>query len=120
MLEVTYPSLTRHVRCLVHPHADTRSMRWQLANVMSTEALFYTCIVPFIAFFWSFAFVLYPLRDVLHPTGALSTCESVYQSRERECNICKSVILTSALHVDSVLPILQYYITLMGRHCIRR
>lgn len=42
----------------------------QLANVLSTEALFYTCIVPFIAFFWSFAFVLYPLRDVLHPTGA--------------------------------------------------
>lgn len=43
----------------------------QLANVLSTEALFYTCIIPFIAFFGSFAFVLYPLRDVLHPTGAL-------------------------------------------------
>jgi AAA family ATP:ADP antiporter len=41
----------------------------QLANVLSTEALFYTCIFPFIAFFGAFAFVFYPLRDVLHPTG---------------------------------------------------
>ena len=38
--------------------------------MLSNEALFYTCIIPFIAFFGSFAFVLYPLRDVLHPTGA--------------------------------------------------
>ena len=43
----------------------------QLANVLSTEALFYACIFPFIAFFGSFAFVLYPLRDVLHPTGRI-------------------------------------------------
>lgn len=42
----------------------------QLANVLSTEALFYTCIIPFICFFGAFAFVFYPLRDVLHPTGA--------------------------------------------------
>jgi ATP/ADP translocase len=41
----------------------------QLANVLSTEALFYTCIFPFIAFFGAFAFVFYPLRDTLHPTG---------------------------------------------------
>ena len=41
----------------------------QLANILSTEALFYACIFPFIAFFGSFAFVLYPLRDTLHPTG---------------------------------------------------
>eukprot|EP00210_Caulerpa_lentillifera_P004031 g3846.t1 len=40
----------------------------KLSNVLSNEALFYTCIVPFIAFFGSFAFVLYPLRDALHPT----------------------------------------------------
>lgn len=43
----------------------------QLANVLSTETLFYACILPFIAFFGSFAFVMYPLRDVLHPTGKL-------------------------------------------------
>ena len=41
----------------------------QLANVLSTEALFYTCIIPFIIFFGAFAFVIYPLRDTLHPTG---------------------------------------------------
>ncbi|KAI5055097.1 hypothetical protein GOP47_0030242 [Adiantum capillus-veneris] len=33
------------------------------------EALFYACILPFIAFFGGFAFVLYPLKDVLHPTA---------------------------------------------------
>jgi len=41
----------------------------QLANVLSSEALFYTCIIPFIIFFGSFAGLLYPMRDVLHPTG---------------------------------------------------
>ena len=41
----------------------------QLANVLSTEQLFYACIFPFIAFFGAFAFIMYPLRDTLHPTG---------------------------------------------------
>ena len=41
----------------------------QLANVLSTESLFYACILPFIAFFGAFAFVLYPLRDTIHPHG---------------------------------------------------
>ncbi|KAK9814605.1 hypothetical protein WJX72_008514 [[Myrmecia] bisecta] len=41
----------------------------KLANVLSTEALFYTCIIPFIAFFAGFAFLMYPLREVLHPTA---------------------------------------------------
>ncbi len=45
----------------------------QLANVLSTEALFYACILPFIGFFASFAFILYPLRDTLHPTGETHT-----------------------------------------------
>lgn len=40
----------------------------KLANTLSTEALFYVCIIPFIAFFFSFAYIMYPLRDVLHPT----------------------------------------------------
>lgn len=39
-----------------------------LSNRLSSEALFYTCIIPFIAFFGSFAAILYPMRDVLHPT----------------------------------------------------
>ncbi|GAB4814764.1 hypothetical protein N2152v2_001810 [Parachlorella kessleri] len=40
----------------------------KLANVLNNEQLFYTCIFPFIAFFGAFAFVLYPMRDILHPT----------------------------------------------------
>lgn len=40
----------------------------QLANILSTESLFYACIFPFIAFFGAFAFILYPLREQLHPT----------------------------------------------------
>jgi ATP:ADP antiporter, AAA family len=41
-----------------------------LANILSTEQLFYACLIPFIAFFGAFAFILYPLRERLHPTGA--------------------------------------------------
>jgi len=40
----------------------------KLADILPPEKLFYTCILPFIAFFGSFAWVLYPLRDFLHPT----------------------------------------------------
>ncbi|XP_008809354.2 ADP,ATP carrier protein 2, chloroplastic [Phoenix dactylifera] len=41
----------------------------KLSNALSKEALFYTVIFPFIAFFGAFAFVLYPLRNVIHPTA---------------------------------------------------
>ncbi|WOL09199.1 hypothetical protein Cni_G17952 [Canna indica] len=41
----------------------------KLADVLSKEALFYTVIVPFIAFFGAFGFVLYPLSSVIHPTA---------------------------------------------------
>lgn len=40
----------------------------KLANVLSKDALFYTTIVPFIAFFGAFGFVLYPLSNYFHPT----------------------------------------------------
>lgn len=39
-----------------------------LSNTLSTEQLFYTCIIPFIIFFGSFAAFMYPARDFLHPT----------------------------------------------------
>lgn len=52
----------------------------QLANVLSTEGLFYACIIPFVAFFGSFAFVLYPLRDVIHPTGVFNALRSFVTS----------------------------------------
>ncbi|KAG6494658.1 plastidic ATP/ADP-transporter-like [Zingiber officinale] len=41
----------------------------KLSNVLSKEALFYTVIMPFIAFFGAFAFLLYPMRDAIHPTA---------------------------------------------------
>ncbi|KAK0593381.1 hypothetical protein LWI29_035726 [Acer saccharum] len=39
----------------------------KLANFLSKKALFYTVIVPFIAFFGAFGFVLYPLSNYIHP-----------------------------------------------------
>ncbi|XP_068647661.1 plastidic ATP/ADP-transporter-like [Aristolochia californica] len=41
----------------------------KLANVLSKEALFYTVILPFIAFFGAFGFILYPLSNIIHPTA---------------------------------------------------
>jgi AAA family ATP:ADP antiporter len=49
----------------------------KLSNVLTTEQLFYTCIIPFIAFFGAFAFFIYPLRDVLHPTAY---CENLLET----------------------------------------
>ena len=39
----------------------------KLSDILAPRTLFYTIILPFIAFFGSFAFVLYPMQDVLHP-----------------------------------------------------
>ncbi|KAK4479634.1 hypothetical protein RD792_015160 [Penstemon davidsonii] len=41
----------------------------QLSNVLSKQALFYTVMLPFIAFFGAFGFVLYPLSTYFHPTA---------------------------------------------------
>ncbi|KAG9139477.1 hypothetical protein Leryth_023719 [Lithospermum erythrorhizon] len=41
----------------------------KLANVLSKKALFYSTILPFIAFFGAFGFVLYPLSNYFHPTA---------------------------------------------------
>jgi len=39
----------------------------KLANTLSPRSLFYVTLIPFFIFYAVFAFVLYPLRDVLHP-----------------------------------------------------
>ncbi|PKA46776.1 Plastidic ATP/ADP-transporter [Apostasia shenzhenica] len=41
----------------------------KLSNNLSKEALFYTVLFPFIAFFGAFGFLLYPLSNVIHPTA---------------------------------------------------
>ena len=38
----------------------------KLANVLDREKLFYTIVMFFLAFFVTFGFILYPLRDILH------------------------------------------------------
>lgn len=53
----------------------------QLSNMMSTQALFYTVIFPFIAFFGAFAFIIYPLRDVIHPNAFCDYLLSVIGDR---------------------------------------
>ncbi|GAB4192144.1 MAG: NTP/NDP exchange transporter Npt1 [Simkaniaceae bacterium] len=40
----------------------------KLSNVLSKQKLFYTTVGVFIGFFTLFGFVLYPLKDFLHPT----------------------------------------------------
>ena len=40
----------------------------KLSNILSNEKLFYALLIPFIAFFGIFGFVLYPIHDLLHPT----------------------------------------------------
>jgi AAA family ATP:ADP antiporter len=43
----------------------------KMSNFMSPQRMFYTIIFPFLAFFTSFAFILYPLKDVIHPYAAV-------------------------------------------------
>ena len=81
----THPVPTSHHRARTHPEpvgGDHRAPHHhshlapccvnpsQLSNTLTSEALFYTCIIPFIMFFGAFAALMYPLRDTLHPTGA--------------------------------------------------
>jgi ATP:ADP antiporter, AAA family len=49
----------------------------KLSNILSRPALFYTCLIPFLAFFAAFAIIIYPQREFLHPSP-----ESVLALRE--------------------------------------
>lgn len=60
--ERSHPTRARRCRPTPRPR--------QLSNVLNTEQLFYSCIFPFIAFFGAFAYVMYPMKDQLHPTRA--------------------------------------------------
>jgi ATP:ADP antiporter, AAA family len=48
----------------------------KLSNVLSKTKLFYTTISSFIAFFILFALVLYPCKDILHPTASADALQS--------------------------------------------
>ncbi len=49
----------------------------KLSNILSRENLFYSAIVPFLAFFALFVYVLYPNRDVLHPNESADYLQSI-------------------------------------------
>lgn len=49
----------------------------KLSNLLNREALYYTVVVPFLVFFALFAFVLYPNRELLHPTTSADWLQSV-------------------------------------------
>lgn len=49
----------------------------KLSNMLSRENLFYAAIVPFLAFFALFVYVLYPNRDALHPHALADSIQSV-------------------------------------------
>ena len=48
----------------------------KLSNVLSKTKLFYTTITFFIAFFALFALVMYPCKDILHPTVAADSLQA--------------------------------------------
>ena len=41
----------------------------KMSNVLEKKNLFYCSLMPFIIFFFLFGFVLYPMKDVLHPSN---------------------------------------------------
>ncbi len=49
----------------------------KLSNVLSKQALFYAVTAPFLVFFGLFATVLYPARDLLHPTVAADSLQAI-------------------------------------------
>lgn len=49
----------------------------KLSNILSKQALFYTVTAPFLVFFGLFALVLYPNRDLLHPTAAADALQAM-------------------------------------------
>jgi ATP:ADP antiporter, AAA family len=53
----------------------------KLSNVLSKQALFYSVIVPFIAFFGAFGFVLYPLSNYIHPQAFTDNLLSILGPR---------------------------------------
>lgn len=49
----------------------------KLSNILSKEALFYSAIAPFLAFFALFVLFLYPNREMLHPNVSADYLQSL-------------------------------------------
>lgn len=48
----------------------------KLSNILSKENLFYVAIAPFLVFFALFVWILYPNREMLHPTASADAIQS--------------------------------------------
>src|ERR1700722_5155542 len=49
----------------------------KLSNVLSKQKLFFAVVAPFLVFFASFSTVIYPHRDLLHPTVAADALQAM-------------------------------------------
>lgn len=49
----------------------------KLSNILTRQALFYATVIPFLLFYALFTFVLFPNRDVLHPTEAADRLQAL-------------------------------------------
>ena len=49
----------------------------KLSNMLTKEKLFYVTILPFILFFGLFPFIIYPLRDTLHPHATADYLQTI-------------------------------------------
>lgn len=49
----------------------------RLSNRLSRETVFYVMLSVFLLYFFTFTFVLYPMRDVLHPNATADALEKV-------------------------------------------
>ena len=52
-----------------------------MCDSMSQKNVFYSCVIPFLAFFASFALLFYPMSGVLHPHAL---CDKV---RRNACRV---------------------------------
>lgn len=49
----------------------------ELSNKLSRKALFYASLTPFLIFFALFGFIIYPLRDIVHPHESADFLETI-------------------------------------------
>lgn len=57
----------------------------KLSNIFSKKQLFYVMLLPFIAFFTLFAFVIYPNRELFHPAKETITALAEAYPRFKTC-----------------------------------
>lgn len=59
----------------------------KVSTMLSKRALFYTTAVPFFAFYLFFKLVMYPMRDVLHPSAESAVLAGVPEGMSYVVNL---------------------------------